>query len=256
MAGKTVEEVRERLMNHFKVPNDQHGAQWSALWDAEDIPWDRGQPSPALVDLLSNATATTTTTPATTALKAVVSSATRKRAFVPGCGRGYDVALLAHLGFDAYGIDISARAVGLAENFHENNPKPTAPGGRISFRQGDFFKDEWVYTIVSGEGEDKEAEGAFDLAYDYTFLCALEPSMREDWARRMTHLLKRGSGVLVCLEFPLYKEFGSGGPPWALRSDVYDELLKDTFELVERFAPERTHEIGMGTDRVSVWKRK
>ena len=47
--------------------------------------------------------------------------------------------------------------------------------------------------------------------------------MREDWARRMSELLAPG-GVLVCLEFPLWKGLSELGPPWSLKG-VYWNLL-------------------------------
>lgn len=35
----------------------------------------------------------------------------RKKALIPGCGRGYDVLLFASHGYDAYGLDVSQTAV-------------------------------------------------------------------------------------------------------------------------------------------------
>jgi len=72
----------------------------------------------------------------------------------------------------------------------------------------------------------------------------------------MTNLLAKGTGLLICLEFPLYKSLEIPGPPWGLRSHTYDELLSGGFELVERYKPERTHKAGEGTDMLSVWRRK
>lgn len=35
-------------------------------------------------------------------------------------------------------------------------------------------------------------EGGFQVAYDYTFLCALPPSLREPWGRRYAELIAPG----------------------------------------------------------------
>lgn len=101
------------------------------------------------------------------------------------------------------------------------------------------------------------------------------PEMRLDWARRMKELLAP-SGILVCLEFPLYKDLEAPGPPYGLKG-VYDNLLADggngmldnnglqktnipqasgeeNMELLMRYKPERTYEVGEGTDMLSVWK--
>lgn len=72
----------------------------------------------------------------------------------------------------------------------------------------------------------------------------------------MAKLVAPKHGLLVCLEFPLYKAPETGGPPWGLTSRIYDELLGDAFEKVLHYQPERTHTIGMGSDWLSVWRRK
>jgi hypothetical protein len=91
------------------------------------------------------------------------------------------------------------------------------------------------------------------------------------------------TGVLICLEFPTHKPPKSGGPPWALPSDVYVELFKrpgeeiqydedmkvvkqereesDTaLQRIAYWTPERTHAVGVikgiVKDRVSVWRHK
>ena len=80
--------------------------------------------------------------------------------------------------------------------------------------------------------------------------------MRPKWAKQMAHLLAKSTGLLICLEYPLFKDLRIAGPPWGLRSEIYDELLSGEFELVERFQPGRTHQVGEGSDRVSVWRRR
>lgn len=94
--------------------------------------------------------------------------------------------------------------------------------------------------------------------------------MRKDWARRMSELLSP-SGVLVCLEFPLFKEPGEPGPPWPLRGVYWDLLAKGgdglvsgeaketepgkgLFVLEERYKPSQSYTQGRGTDMLSVWR--
>lgn len=97
--------------------------------------------------------------------------------------------------------------------------------------------------------------------------------MRPAWSGRMAQLLA-ADGRLICVEFPTYKEPHSGGPPWALPPIVYSAHLSrpgedlhylDTglpaeqtpsskaLKRIAHWQPERTHEIGKGTDWVSVW---
>jgi methyl halide transferase len=108
---------------------------------------------------------------------------------------------------------------------------------------------------------------------DLQFLCAMPPAMRQGWARRMQELLSP-SGILVCLEFPLYKDLNAVGPPWGLKGVYWDLLAegKDGIlrnsgsraegqpaqqgpcERVLYYKPERSYDQGRGTDMISVWK--
>lgn len=72
----------------------------------------------------------------------------------------------------------------------------------------------------------------------------------------MAELIAPQHGLLVCVEFPLYKSIELGGPPWGLTSEIYDRLLEDNFKKVLHYKAERTHKVGEGSDRVTVWRRK
>ncbi|TGZ78376.1 S-adenosyl-L-methionine-dependent methyltransferase [Ascodesmis nigricans] len=224
---------RERLKTHFSIPVEQHGDAWSSLWSTGTfLPWDRGLSNPALVDLLDSPTAPFKLRPGQTVL-------------VPGCGRGYDVHLFATYGLEAEGLEIAPDAVRMAREWIETELKKRElpEGGKAVMKEGDFYKRDW------------EREGGYDYVFDYTFLCAMPPTLRPSWAVRMSEIVKPG-GHLICLEFPLFKDPATGGPPFGLNEGVYVELLGEKFERVVRFKPERTHKIGEGSDHVSVWKRK
>lgn len=62
-----------------------------------------------------------------------------------------------------------------------------------------------------------------EVGYDYTFLCALHPTMRGDWARTWGKLIKPG-GCLVTLEFPIRPD-DKTGPPWPVSHQIYTDLL-------------------------------
>ncbi|KAF3940562.1 hypothetical protein ABW19_dt0208330 [Dactylella cylindrospora] len=222
--------------------NEEHQAVWKSLWDdGTYLPWDRGFASPSLVDFLTDH-------------PDIVKSSTDSnplRALVPGCGRGYDVLLFASLGLEAYGLELSSSAVKVAVKNAEAAPPPPPPGSR-TFITGDFFE------TASWSNNTGSESPQFDIIYDYTFLCALDPAqgLREKWAARMAELVKKG-GVLICLEFPLYKDFDLPGPPWPLRSEIYQKLLEGVgFEREIHEKPRRYHEAGMGSDMISLWRRR
>ena len=66
----------------------------------------------------------------------------------------------------------------------------------------------------------------YDLVYDCTFLCAIDPSRRQDWATQMSKLIRPG-GEIVSLVFPC-EDFGipGGGPPFKLSPQIVEELLE------------------------------
>ncbi|KAL2170690.1 hypothetical protein VTG60DRAFT_4532 [Thermothelomyces hinnuleus] len=276
--------VPGRLISHFSGRRRSEQVDgWSALWESEQSDlWDRGKPSPALVDLVESPT---DLIPRSDGL-----TKHRPRVLVPGCGKGYDVVMLALHGYDAYGLDVSLKGLEMArahaaaqlaapseDNFSSSSQGgryPASERGHVRFVVGDFFARDWESDCCS----DGEVFSGFDLIYDYTFLCALLPEMRKHWARRMGELLAP-SGVLVCLEFPLYKDLSLPGPPWGLREGIYwnvlavggDGMMQDeaaarnathensesgAFKRLAYVEPERTYEVAKGTDMLSIWGLK
>lgn len=264
-------DAREALRTHFlNKPTAEHAGHWDALWQKQVVPWDRKFPNPALVDLLNDKTSIVG--------QPVSRDGKRKRALVPGCGRGYDVLLLASYGYDAYGLDASKTALEACKKLEKEegevqySAKDADQGkGRTKFLFGDFFGDDWFQDADGGH---------FDFIYDYTFLCALPPQLRPAWAKRQSELLT-SDGRLVCLEFPTSKPPSTGGPPFGLSSSLYVELFKFPGQDVEydedgyvvpkqsssdlasnalvraaHWKPERTHAVGQGSDWVSIWHHK
>ena len=118
--------------------------KWDMLWQNEQTPWDKGVPSPALVELLVDK-------------HFPIAAAGRPvKALVPGCGRGYDVALLAGLPpvEEAIGLDVSSKALEEAKKIHKNK------ADKMEFTMGDFFS----------ETEDWATSGPYDVVYDYTVI--------------------------------------------------------------------------------------
>ena len=170
MADKPTD-ARARLMATFAIPPSEHGKGWDKLWKEGDfLPWDKGTPNPALVDLLD-----TRQDLIGSPLLAEGDTKRRKRALVPGCGRGYDVLLLASFGYDAVGLEISANAVQSCEEEKRANGTKYAVrdesvgAGESRFIVGDFFADEWLREV--------EGPGKFELIYDYTVHTPTPPIM-------------------------------------------------------------------------------
>ena len=159
-AGQSQAETRAQLKGHFDEFQDgKYSDGWAKLWATPDfLPWDRGVPSPALIDTLTNWREV---------LGSPVFEGKRKRALVPGCGRGVDVLLLSSFGYDAVGLEVSPGAVDACHEFAAANEskyvaRDSSGIGQRQFVLGDFYKDDWKKEIGMGEDE------TFDLIYDYT----------------------------------------------------------------------------------------
>lgn len=157
-------DARAQLAAHFAGDSKDHSQRWSQLWDKGDfLPWDRGNPNPALTDLLSGLDGHSIADAITNHV--ATGHQHRRTVLVPGCGRGYDVLLFASFGFDAYGLEISESAANMCRREQETNthkyPVHEHSGGRgkVEFLVGDFFDDAWIREI---------GIGTFDLIYDYT----------------------------------------------------------------------------------------
>ncbi|KAK0878673.1 hypothetical protein LTR87_007534 [Friedmanniomyces endolithicus] len=276
MAEVLPNDARLTLRAQFDgLPPDQHGRGWNDLWSKNFTPWDREKPSPALTDTLKDKTHILGSPFRQDLAKPNdPHPPPRKRVLVPGCGKGYDVLLFSSHGYDAFGLDISPLAIERANGVLKDPSLATAyPSslngrGEIKFLVADFFADDFLAEIGGGD---------FDVIYDYTFLCALPPSMRPAWAKRMSQLLSP-TGHLICLEFPLGKEPKMGGPAHGLTAELFEQLLDhpgrevkynnggyvcedrsleksdDALEKIDRWKAERTHEAGLGRDHVSIWQ--
>ena len=70
---------------------------WEERYQTNDMPWEKGAPSPGLVDFLAEHI-----------------QLPRSNVCVPGCGTGHDVREWAKAGFNAFGFDIAPSAIELS----------------------------------------------------------------------------------------------------------------------------------------------
>ncbi len=133
---------------------------WEARYQAADMPWEKGAPSPGLVDFLA----------ANPKLK-------RGTVCVPGCGSGHDVRAFAQAGFDAFGFDVAPSAITSAE------AKTKAVGLTATFALTDFLRDE--------------PPKKYDWLFEHTLFCAIQPSERDEYVRAVLRWLKPGGQYLA-----------------------------------------------------------
>lgn len=199
---------------------------WRNLWQTDAKFWERNEAPPRTKRLLASGRV----------------PPGQGRGLIPGCGSGHDAFALSQApGMkEIIGMDIVPEAVHRAEELLREF-KSEHPEASLRFAIGDFF------ALPSVE--------QFDVILDHTFLCALPPSRRAEWASKMAELLRPG-GVLVTYMFPLADH--EGGPPFALSEQTYTELLRGHFLLVYiETIPERFHTWKATTgEKLAMWKRK
>ena len=129
-------------------------------------------------------------------------------ALVPGCGRAYDALALAEHGFaSVLAVDSSQSACDAARA--EVGACAAASASRVTVQCGNFFE--------------MPTDTKFDLIWDCTFLCALEPAVRGHWASQMKALLAPGGELITCV-FPIGPR--EGGPPFAMSVPLVRSLLE------------------------------
>ena len=177
---------------------------WEQRYQTKDMPWEKGAPSPGLVDFLT----------ANLGLK-------RGTVCVPGCGTGHDAREFAKAGFETFGFDLAPSAIRIAAE------KTSEAGLKATFLLADFLKDE--------------PPQKFDWLFEHTLYCAIQPGERDAYARAVVRWLKPG-GTYLAVNYLIPDK--DGPPFGTTRDEVWQrfsphfELLS---EWVPRSYPNRTN---------------
>lgn len=169
---------------------------WSARYEIGSIPWDLGRAHPELETRL--------------ALDPALGTGSVGSVLVPGAGTGHDAAALAQAGWGVTAIDIAPAVEG-------------ALLGRLEAERA---------SVVIGDALDVEVDTPFDLVFDHTFFCSLDPVDRPRFGAMVDRALTH-SGSLVSVVFPLGKPPSDGGPPWGFTTTDMANALGEQFALEE-----------------------
>lgn len=133
---------------------------WEARYQSGDMPWEKGEPSPGLVDFL-----------------AAHRNLNGETVCVPGGGIGHDAREWARAGFRVYGYDLAPSAIRLSAE------RTQAAGLSAEFRLADFLRDEPPFQ--------------FDWIFEHTLFCAIDPGERELYGAAVRRWLKPGGQYLA-----------------------------------------------------------
>jgi SAM-dependent methyltransferase len=170
---------------------------WEQRYQTGDMPWEKGEPSPGLVDFL-----------------AAHPELTRGRLLVPGCGTGHDVRAWASAGFEVTGLDLAPSAVRLAN-------ERTARDGlfKADFLQGDFLQDT--------------PRQPFDWLFEHTLYCAIDPGERDAYRDAVLRWLRPGGWFLAVHYLIPDRE----GPPFGTTTAEVKARFESHFELLPEWTP-------------------
>ena len=156
------------------------------------------------------------------------------KVLIPGCGTDYGVIkAFADAGFEVTAIDFSP--IALAETKKAlGNFAPSRTGGIM---RADFFKSDFGRR--------------FDLVYERTFLCAMNPRRWSRYAKRVAELLRPG-GKLIGIFF-----YGTDPepPPYPLNKKQAKEIFGKYFRLVRDLKISDSVPMFAGTERWQEWER-
>ncbi len=209
-----------------QASEDKSANPWESRWQSGHTPWDAGAPAPQLQALVD------------------AGDLPRGRALIPGCGSGYDVLALAGPGRSALGLEIAPTAIA---RFRSLRDRAGIAPNRAEVIEADYF--------------DFDPDRPFELIWDATFLCAIDPALRVDWARRAAELLGPG-GQLVTLVFPVVAppgQLGPGpheGPPYPLDPHDVRDLLAERFEPIDLRPASHSHPAREGREWLGRWRRR
>ena len=176
---------------------------WEQRYQTNAMPWEKGEPSPGLVEFLAGHP-----------------NLPGETVCVPGGGTGHDARAWAKAGFRVYGYDLAPSAVRLSTE------RTRSTGLRAEFRRADFLRDEPPFP--------------FDWIFEHTLFCAIQPAERELYVHAVRSWLKPG-GHYLAVNYLIPDT--DGPPFGTTREEVverFSPFLELKSEWVPRSYPNRT----------------
>lgn len=190
---------------------------WESKYQTNDTPWDKGAPSPGLLDFLAENPVT-------------------GRVLVPGCGLGHDVRALAAAGAEVIGIDIAPSAVEAARKF--------PPTRNERYEVADLF------------ALPQHLRGSFDWVWEHTCFCAIDPAMRAAYVESVAGALRPGGHLLGVFYLDPGNDHPDEGPPFEVSVPELDRLFLPRFTLVREWMPRRAYAGREGREWMRVLARR
>jgi methyl halide transferase len=195
---------------------------WEARYQIGDTPWEKGLAAPPLLELLE---------------KIETSEWGAGPVLVPGCGLGHDVRALAELGIPVVGVDLSPSAVSRAGEF----PRV----GEETYELADFLNQAW------------SVGRKFSAIWEHTCFCAIDPSMRGQYAQTVADCLEDG-GLLAGVFFLSPYDAGDEkiGPPFETSIEELDRWFSPNFQRIGGWVPAVAYPGREGREWIGLFRKK
>lgn len=183
----TLKGVRYPTPQWIRADKDVSNVKWwSGLYKENDTGWDLSGPSPVLQWAMQKF------------------KLPKMRVAVLGCGKGHDAHYLSTLGHKVVGFDFSPEAVKEAQALYGESRN-------LSWRVQNIFE------------LDEKLKGQFDLVFDHTLFCAIDPENRKYLSKAWDFLLAE-NGQILGIFYIMPKIMG---PPYgATEGEIFDRLAK------------------------------
>ena len=169
---------------------------WNARYRDDNTPWDLGAAPLSLQRLIAE----------------VSDPGRQLQVLVPGAGRGHDARAWARAGHRVVAVDFAPLAIA------EGRALAEAEGVAVDFVQADV-------TALPQDWTDR-----FDLAWEQTCLCALEPQARRGYLGELARVMTPGGQVFAVL----WQHGRDGGPPYDMNEAAVREAIEGHFRVRER----------------------
>ena len=175
---------------------------WEDRYRRKDMPWEKGAPSPGLLDFLA-------------------AEPVRGRVLVPGCGFGHDVRALARTADEVVGIDLAPSAVKGAQEFLRT--------GAERYELADLFA---LPPLLRGN---------FDWVWEHTCFCAIDPAQRPAYVDAVAEALRPGGRLLAVFYLDPGNDSPDEGPPFEVSIAELDRLFLPRFRVEREWLPQRAY---------------
>lgn len=172
---------------------------WNQRYLENNTNWDIGGPTPILTNFLRN-------------------QSEIGNICVLGCGNGHDAIEFAKNGHSVYAVDFAKEPLENLKSSIERNKMDIKLVNDDIFNLNNQFND------------------FFDLVFEYTCYCAIDPKRREEYFEVNHRILKKGSR-LFGIFLPLDKNIDDEGPPFGVSISQIESLVKGKFKiLINKFS--------------------